>query len=73
MERMDGMDGMPDIKVITVTLDNDTGEIEVHYEVNNHTDAWTAFGILHGAIAIVRDVLLPPGGDEDELYGELDD
>lgn len=56
---MPNIDGMPDIKIVTITLDNETGELGVDYDVSSYTDGWAIYGMLHGAIAIVEEYLVP--------------
>jgi hypothetical protein len=67
---MQRTDGMPDIKIVTITLDNETGEIEIDYDVSSYADGWAIYGLLHGAIAIVEEYLVPRDNvstdDEDE-------
>jgi hypothetical protein len=70
---MQRIDGMPDIKIVTVTLDNETGEIEIDYDVSSYADGWAIYGMLHGAIAIVEEYLVPRENVEDSGDDEDDD
>lgn len=64
------LEGMPDIKIVTITLDNETGELGVDYDVTSYADGWAIYGMLHGALEIMEEYLVPRGNvqsdDEEE-------
>lgn len=66
---MPQLDGMPDIKIVTITLDNETGELGIDYDVSSFSDGWAIYGMLHGALGIMEEYLVPRENvrsDEDE-------
>jgi len=67
---MPRLEGMPDIKIVTITLDNETGELGVDYDVTSYADGWAIYGMLHGALGIMEEYLVPrenvESDDEDD-------
>jgi hypothetical protein len=62
-------EGMLDIKIVSITLDNETGEIGIDYDVSSYSDAWAVYGMLHGALGIMEAYLVP----KDDVKSEDDD
>ena len=68
---MQRLDGMPDIKIVTITLDGETGDLAIDYDVGSFSEGWAIYGMLNGALEIMREHLMD--GDLDEEEDEEDD
>jgi len=65
-EPMQRLDGMPDIKIVTITLDEETGDLEIDYDIGSFSEGWAIYGMLNGALEIMRDHLVNGAKNEDD-------